>query len=217
MNELIFLAQIGIVSIGVLGAYKLGQQALVSFICLCAIVANIFVLKQISLFGLSVTAADAFIVGATLALNLLQESQGKQAAQKAIMISFWGLIFYAVVARMHLAYLPSAYDTTSPHYQALLEFMPRLTLASLIAYFVSQQLDRFLYGVLLARTSHYFVLRNYATLLTSQLLDTVLFAFLGLYGIVPNIGTIILFSYSVKVVTILLATPCVALAKRLNN
>jgi queuosine precursor transporter len=215
MNELIFLAQIGIVSIGVLGAYKLGSQALVSFICLCPVLANFFVLKQISLLGLSVTAADAFVVGATLALNLLQESQGKQSAQKAITISFWALVFYALVSYLHLCYTPSAYDTMSGHYQALLAIMPRLTVASLIAYFVSQQLDRFLYGVLLARTSGYFVLRNYTTLLASQLLDTVLFAFLGLSGAVPNIGTIILFSYSVKVITILLATPCVALTRRL--
>ncbi|MDZ4149982.1 queuosine precursor transporter [Methylicorpusculum sp.] len=215
MNELIFLLQIATICLGLLGAYKLGSQALVSFVCLCAVLANLFVLEQISLFGLSVTAADAFAVGAMIALNMLQEKKGAVSAQKALVISFWGLIFYALVTQLHLAYLPSIYDTTAPAYQALLQFMPRLTLASLAAYFLSQKLNIFLYTIMRTQMHRFLVLRTYATLLISQLADTILFAFLGLSGLVPNIWTIILFSYSVKMITIALAAPCVALAKRL--
>ncbi len=215
MNELIFLLQIVTVCLGLLGAYKLGSHALVSFICLCAVLSNFFVLKQISLFGLSVTAADAFVVGVMLALNMLQEKKGEQKAQKAISISFWGLVFYTVVTQLHLAYTPSAYDTTAWAYTTLLHSMPRLTLASLAAYFISQKLNIFLYAFARERTHRFLLLRNYATLLISQLADTMLFAFLGLAGLVPNLWTIILFSFSVKVITISLATPCVTLVKRL--
>jgi uncharacterized integral membrane protein (TIGR00697 family) len=214
MNEIIFFLQISVVSIGVLGAYKLGQQALVSFICLCAVLANLFVLKQISLFTLSVTASDVFTIGATLSLNVLQEYWGKESAQKAILISMGGLVFYTIISQLHLAYIPSANDTASFYYQGLLGFMPRLALASLISYFLSQQLDRFIYGLLRSKTPKHFVLRNYATLLISQLGDTILFSFLGLYGIVASIVPIILFSYGIKVIAILLATPCVALVKK---
>ncbi|PKN03248.1 hypothetical protein CVU75_03255 [Candidatus Dependentiae bacterium HGW-Dependentiae-1] len=215
MNELIFLLQIASICLGLLGAYKLGPHALVSFVCLCAVLANLFVLEQISLFGLSVTAADAFAVGAMIALNMLQEKEGTANAQKALIISFWGLIFYALVTQLHLAYLPSIYDTTAPAYQALLKFMPRLTLASLAAYFLSQKLNILLYALMRTRMRRFLMLRNYTTLLISQLADTLVFTFIGLHGLVPNLWTIILFSYSVKIVTIALATPCVALAKRL--
>ncbi len=213
MNELIFLLQILTVCVGFLGAYKLGPYALVSFVCLCSVLSNFFVLKQISLFGLSVTAADAFVVGAMLALNMLQETEGEQRAQKAVIISFWGLVFYTAVTQLHLAYTPSTYDTTAAAYTTLLHVVPRLTLASLAAYFISQKLNIFLYALARARTHRFLLVRNYATLLISQLADTMMFAFLGLAGLVPNLWTIILFSLSVKVITISLATPCVVLTR----
>lgn len=215
MNELIFLAQVLIVTLGALGSYRLGAHALVSFISLCAVLANLFVLKGITLFGLSVTAADSFSVGAMLALTMLQEKEGKQQAQKAIIISFFALIFYTLVSQLHIWYEPSHSDIFSSYYQALLQTMPRLTLASLAAYFLSQQLTLWLYEKIPTSFSRFSVVRTYGAVLLGQLADTFLFTFLGLYGILPHLGVIMLFSFSIKAITLSLATPCVALAKRL--
>ena len=45
-----------------------------------------------------------------------------------------------------------------------------------------------------------------ATLLISQALDTILFSFLGLYGVVQELGSVIVVSYLVKCAVILLTS-----------
>lgn len=213
MNELIFFAHAIIISITAGIGARLGKEALVSLICIQAILSNIFVSKQIILFGLFATCSDAFSVGSSICLNLLQEKFGKEIAKKAIYISFFTLLFYLVMSQIHLWYMPASVDFMQEHYQLLLGQMPRIIIASLVAYFISQQTDRALYGFINEKLQwKNFILKNYASLLTSQLLDTILFSFLGLYGSVENVWHIIFLSYIIKVVTIIVITPITKLA-----
>lgn len=185
VNELIFTAHTFLIGLFALLALRLGSQALVVFISIQCILANLFVLKQTTLFGISATCSDAFSIGAVLGLNLLQEYYGRAAARRAIWISFLFLIFYATVSLIHLAYIPSASDTAHAHFFQLLNVMPRITVASFVVYVVVQYLDSMLYANLRELLSgKYLVLRTWLSIATMQLLDTVLFSFLGLYGIV---------------------------------
>jgi len=160
--------------------------------------------------GLNATAADAFTIGATIGLNLLQEYFGKAITRTTIAINFFFLVFYAIVSQVHLLYTPSAFDTTQDHFSPLLGFMPRIVIASFTVYLIAQMIDYKLYGWLKkVWTSRFLVLRNYASISISQLVDTVLFSFLGLYGIIDNIGEVILVSYTIKLAAIALATPFV--------
>ena len=84
MNELVFFTSILAVSTFSLGVLSLGKEALVAFICLQGLLSNLFVTKQIMLFGLDVTSSDIFAVGTILSLNLLQEYYGPQIVKKAI-------------------------------------------------------------------------------------------------------------------------------------
>lgn len=214
-NEYIFIIQSVILAVASLGALYLGKAALVAFICMQCLLANIFVLKQITIAGLNATAADAFTIGATLGLNLLQEYYGKAIAKKTIFTNFFLLIFYAVVSQIHLWYTPSNFDSAHIHFKPLLTVMPRIIIASFTAFFISQWIDYALYGWL--RTlwhSRWLVVRNYSSMLVSQLIDTVLFSVLGLYGLVENIGHIIVVSYVIKVAAIFCAVPFIVFAKR---
>src|SRR6185295_1974808 len=101
-NELLFLFHCITVAIFSLISLWLGPSALVAFICAQCILANLFVIKQTTLLGLTATCADAFTVGATLGLNLLQEYFGKEIAKKTIWINFFLLIFYAIISQIHL-------------------------------------------------------------------------------------------------------------------
>jgi len=217
MNEFIFLLHTIVISSFALISLKLGRSALVSFISIQCILANLFVVKQTTLFGLTATCADAFTIGSVLGLNLLQEYHGKIQARKAIWISFFFLVFYALVAHIHIQYLPSASDTMHSHFFPILTFMPRIVVASFTAYLIVQHLDSLLYGYLQQYfQGRYLVLRNYTSIAICQLLDTILFSLLGLYGIVDNIMQVMLISYIIKLVTIVLATPFVAFSKQLS-
>ncbi|MDP3889566.1 MAG: queuosine precursor transporter [bacterium] len=216
INEVIFILSTVTISLTALAALRFGREALVAFTCTVCILANLFVLKQITLFGLSATCSDAFTIGATLGLNLLQEYYGKSIARKTIWINFFLLVFYALIGQISLSYIPSVADTSQEHFVSLLYFAPRIVSASLSVFLISQSIDYLLYG-LLKKVCHnrFLIARNYGSMLVSQLVDTVLFSFLGLYGIIANIGQIIIISYLIKVAAIIIASPFIGLSRKL--
>lgn len=215
MNELILIGHTVLVAFSCLLALRLGKEALIAFVSLLCVLSNFFVIKQITIFGLHTTAAEAYAVGALLGLHVLQEYYGKEITKKAVSISFFCLLLYAAVSQIHLLYTPNLFDTGNQHFCALLGPVPRLVIASLITFLIVQNLDRSLYGRLLKRFGHRHLLwRNYALLAFSQLLDTILFTMLALYGVVHNVLDVIVISFIIKLLTITLATPLVTLLSR---
>jgi uncharacterized integral membrane protein (TIGR00697 family) len=216
MNELIFFAHLFTLLASLLGALKLGKEALVGLICVLAVLMNIFVLKQITLFGLTVTATDAFAVSVTLGFNLLQEYYGIKITRQAIWISFYVSIVALILSTIHVWYLPSVTDIYHCHFESILSVMPRIVIASLTTYIIVMQVDALIYKALKKRFgSSHMVLRNYASIAFSQLLDTLLFSFLGLWGMVPYLSHIILVSYTIKIITIFCITPLIAVSKHI--
>ncbi len=216
MNEIVFIAHSLIIGLATLVALRSGKHALIALIALQAVLTNLFVLKQHVLFGFNATCADAYTIGAVVGLNLLQEYYGRKATQQAIWISFGALVFYTIMGHFHLLYTPSIFDTAHEHYYALLAFMPRIALASFTSYFIVQQLDYLIFGTLKRFfQGRYLLMRYYISIGICQLIDTILFSFLGLYGIIDNIRDIIIFSYIIKLAAIVLATPVVLLSKKI--
>lgn len=216
MNELIFLFHLICISATTLIMLKIGVEALCAFLCVQAILANLFVIKQISLFEFNATAADVYIVGSVLTLNLIQEYFGKEKARLTIWISFGLLIFYTIVSQIHISYLPSATDFAQDWYAQLLSFMPRITIASMFVYLIVQHFDTHFYTLLKKLfKNNYLVIRNMISITVSQALDTVLFSVLGLYGIIDNIGQIMIVSFTIKIITMLLLMPALVMIKRL--
>lgn len=213
-NELLFLAHALAIGMFALVSLRFGKEALVAFIATCGILANLFVVKQITLFGLTATGSDAFTIGAVLGLNLLQEYYGKESTIKAIWISFIMLVLYGLMSQIHLAYVPSPFDTMHAHFAPILGLMPRIVIASFTAYIIVAYFEAWLYRILKNRWHEkHLVLRNYISMSIAQLLDTILFSFLGLYGVVEHVWHIIAISYAIKIATIAVATPLVGFSK----
>ncbi|OGB86517.1 hypothetical protein A3J41_02665 [candidate division TM6 bacterium RIFCSPHIGHO2_12_FULL_38_8] len=216
INELLFILHVATVSGGALFFARLGKSALIAYVSLLFVAANIFVIKQIDLFHFCVTSSDAFIVGISMSCNLLQEFWDKKFARQAIWISFATCVFYMLIAKIIVAYQPANIDTMQAHFVAITQNTVRITLASLIAYLVTQTIDIYLYGFVKKLTQgKYFVARNYFAIAISQAIDTILFSFLGLYGIVENIFDILILSFSIKLIAIAITTPFLMLAKRI--
>lgn len=217
-NEFIFLAQTLILGLFALLSLRIGKSGLVGFICLMCVLSNLFILKQITLFGFAATCCDAYAIGAVLGLNLLQEYYGKAVAQKAIVTSFILLVCYTIMSYVQLLYVPNEYDTAHTAYQQLLSVMPRIAAASLLVYVCVQYVDSLLYAQLRQiMQGKYLVVRVWISLVVTQLLDTILFSFLGLYGLIGNIVELICISYAIKLIAIALAGPCVAASKWLYD
>jgi uncharacterized integral membrane protein (TIGR00697 family) len=120
-----------------------------------------------------------------------------------------------IIAKLIVAYDVAPCDDAQPHLAYILANTTRIVAASFASYLTTQFIDIYVYGILKRLTQEkYFVMRNYASLCLSQLLDTILFSYLGLYGIVENIGHIILVSYAIKVGAIVMMSPFLVVAKK---
>ena len=214
-NIALFIAHKSIISLTTLFFLYLGKEALITYVSILFVIANIFVIKQIQLGGYNATGADAFIIGVSFSINLLQEYWGKKIARKAIIISFASSALYLLMTVIHLAYLPATFDTSQEHFAYLMQHSARIIFASFTSYIVTQTADTYLYDFIKNHTrGRFFILRSYISMFSSQLFDTILFSYLGLYGIVNNITHIILISYLIKIAAILLSTPFMILAQK---
>ena len=215
-NELILLFHILVISAAAIIAMRLSAQALIAFVALTMVLANLFVIKQTVFFGFNATTADALAVGSMLGLNLLQEFVSRDAAKKAIIVTFFCLLFYAITSQIHLWYMPSEVDVAHPHFEPILSFAPALVLGSFAVYLFAQVADFLIYGFLKrAWKSKFMILRNYIAVGLSHLGDTILFTFWLLYlGIIKNPLHIIVVSFSIKFLIVLIATPIISVAAK---
>lgn len=203
MNLLIFIAQLFIVFAFIWGSLRLGKEALIALISLLGILANLFVIKQIDLFHLTITCSDVFAVGCLLSLNLLQECFGKKTAQKGLYISLLFLFFFNLMANVHLLYLPAQVDRADEAFQLIFASSWRIVLSSIFTFWVVQKADLFLFSFFKGSLKR----RMFFSLFISQLIDTVLFSFLALYGLVHALFDVILMSVMTKTLMILILSP----------
>lgn len=212
INEILFLTHTLLVVLSLVYATRLGKYPLMTLTILQGILANLFVTKQVGLFGFCVTCSDVFAIGAILGLNLLQEYYGKEIAKKSIQASFWALLFFLAMSQMHLAYIPASVDTTHGAFCQILSHTPRIALASIGVYYVVQRLDVWLFSALQRRGP--FAFRMGFSLLITQFLDTLLFSIFGLYGLVDALFDVILISFVIKCLIISCSSLVIAFSRR---
>lgn len=213
-NEILFILHVMLVAGFTLASLAMGKQALTATICLFSILSNLFVTKQITLFGLPVVCTDVFTIGSILGLNMLQEFYGRTLAQKTIVINFAVTLFYLAMSILQVWYIPNEFDTMHAHFAVILTPMLRIIIASVLVYLLVQIIDAQLYGYLKKYfDSRYLLARNLFSLSATQLLDTILFSFAALYGSVHSVWHVIFVSYSVKLIVIFCSAPFISLAK----
>ncbi len=209
MNEFIFLLHLALSVLFLLPIRSLKKEGLIAWVAVQPILANLFVLKQITLFGFTVTASDVYAVSCALGLNLLQEYYGKEAAKQAVKTSFTLLLFFVVMAYIHLCYIPSSADFASDAYDTILSTTPRLVIASVTSFFCVQSFDLHFFSFLKERAAKLSLFyRNIISLTSSQFVDTLLFTILGLWGVVHELFDVFLISFIIKLlIGLLLSLP----------
>lgn len=211
VNELLLLGHIAFICGMAYISLQLGKEALVAFTVITILLANLFVLKQTTLFTLEATTADALAVGSMLGFNLLQEFYSRLLARHTITITFVMLAMYMVLAKFQLLYVPSAVDQTHVQFHALLAVMPMLIGGSMVSWALSQCIDFIAFGALQRIwPMRFLVIRNYIAIGLSQIVDTFLFTQLLYWlGIITNPLHIFLISFAIKFAITLIATPLI--------
>jgi len=213
MNEIFFLSHVGIVSVFLFFCLRLGKGALIALMILSSVLANLFIVKQITLFSFQVTASDVFAVSTIWGMNLLQEFYGKKEATKATYISFLMLLFFTLMAKLHLMYLPNHFDLSQDAFRKILSQTPRIVISSFIVFFIVQRIDIQIFSWLSKKIKNKLSLRVALSLSCSQFIDTVLFTFLALFGVVGSVWQVIFISYMIKMSVIVASLAITPLLK----
>ena len=217
-NEILFILWTIIVVSVVLAAFRTGKAALYGVIGVYIVLANIFVAKQITLFGLAATGGNSLYGAIFLATDLLNEYWGKREARRAVLFGWCCAFFFLVSTRAFLSFGPSGDDFVDPAMRTMFSLTPRIVIASLIAYIVSQTHDIFAYHMWKKRTAgRYLWLRNNASTWVSQLIDSTMFTSIAFLGVFPPgvVLQIALTTYLLKVIVAVLDTPFLYLSRRL--
>ncbi|MDN4617071.1 queuosine precursor transporter [Paenibacillus sp. PsM32] len=201
--------------------YRLfGIKGMYAWIGVATVLANVQVIKTIELFGVVTTLGNTMYVSMYLASDLLNEKFGPKVARKAIWFGFFTLIMTTIIMQMVLEFDAYGVDGMSEAQSALITIfgqLPRLMVASLSAYLISQFLDVRLYTWLrqLFPAPHQLWIRNNGSTMISSFVDTLVFcsiAFLGVYEWQVWIE-IFLTTYILKFVLTAAGTPFLYIAR----
>lgn len=222
MNELIFIGTVLVYLGCVLALYKLfGKNGLFIFSIFGTILGNIAVCKGVDLFGFSTTAGNVLYASTFLVTDILSEKYGKKEAAKAVKYSLSIMILWIIGTQFILWFTPNATDYIHGSLQVVFGLVPRITIASVVGYFCSQNIDVFLYHFIWSKTGDSagkLWLRNNGSTLISQAIDTVIFTALAFWGTYPTpvFFSIMFTTYFFKAIVAVVDTPFIYLARKIK-
>jgi uncharacterized integral membrane protein (TIGR00697 family) len=216
-NELWWLIFLAVdFGLSLLAIYYFGKNGLYVIIAADIIICNLQVIKTVEIFGLVATLGNILYGSIFLATDLLSEVYGKKEARKGIWMGFYALIFMTISMQLALQFKPHSSDFSSEAMQTIFGFLPRITLASIIAYTISQNHDIWAFHFWKKITGNkYLWLRNNASTLVSQAIDSSIFVFIAFLGVFEwsILLSILLTTYLIKILVALLDTPIIYLGK----
>lgn len=197
--------------------YRLfGKKGLYAWIGVATVIANIQVTKTIDMFGIVMTLGNAMYVSLYMTSDLLNEKYGREEARKAVWFGFFTLLMTTVIMQMALFFTPQGDMVVQSSLEQIFGLMPRLAIASLTAYFISQFLDVRLYSWIrkFYPTKGQFWIRNNVSTMISSFVDTLIFCSIAFVQYEWNIWVeILITTYLIKFVLTAVGTPFLYVAR----
>ena len=221
-NEFLWFLMLILNFVGILVIYRyFGRIGLFAWVPIAVIIANIQVIKTVELFGVTASLGNIVYATSFLATDILSENYGKKDAGKAVGIGFLALASLTIFMNLALVFNPSPIDFAQESMTNLYTFLPRIALASFVAYGLSQVHDVWAYDLLKSRRPdrRWIWLRNNLSTMVSQAIDSVIFVTIAFAGIVPKneFWQIAASTYVLKWIVAAADTPLVYIAAGWNR
>jgi uncharacterized integral membrane protein (TIGR00697 family) len=203
-------------ALSLLAIFYFGKKALYVIIASDIIICNIQVIKTIELFGFVATLGNVLYGSIFLATDLLSETYGRKEARKGVWLGFYALILMTIAMQLSLKFTPHSSDFAHEALQSIFGFIPRITVASLVAYVISQNHDIWAFHFWKKKTAgKYLWLRNNASTWVSQAIDSVVFVFIAFWGVFETsiLISILFTTYAIKLMVAILDTPIIYLGR----
>ena len=216
LNAGLLVVQIFVISWITFLCLKVGEKAVNAWLVTVVICFNLFVLKQVTLFGMELNTTKAIGVCYFLGLNLMQEYYGRKCAKTHVMIASLCTFGFVILQQIHMSFIPNHFDSTQEAYGRILGLMPSITAVSFITFITVQLWDiRFYAWLQKVLPEKRLTIRVMISLMASQVIDVCMFY--GLMSIFEeiwgNIWDLIFFTLIVKFIVIFMIAPYTALAK----
>lgn len=216
-NELLWIIMLLANFALILALYRVfGAVGLIAWMAIAGVIANIQVVKTVEIFGLTATLGNIVYASSFLATDILSEKYGKAPARVAVWTGFATLVSATLLMSIALWFRPAESDTAQGALETIFTVLPRITLASVAAYLLSQLHDIWAYQFW---RRHFpgrrrIWIRNNLSTMVSQLVDTLVFTTIAFLGVFPwpVFLEIALTTYLLKWLVAALDTPFVYLA-----
>ncbi len=205
--------------------YKYKRDGLLLWAVLSVVLANIQVVKLVSLFGLDATLGNVLYVSSFFVTDAISEFYGKEEAKKTMYVSLFASVMYLICGQFAVAFEPLAFDTQGHDaLSVIFQFSPRIVVASFICYWFSQTVDINVYHHMTEKNYSLWI-KNLWSTLVSQLADSFLFVFIAFWGAFdgtlseqfPIIMQIGLSTYLIKSLVNIVDIPFLYLLRRIKN
>lgn len=202
--------------------YKfLGKTGLFVYTVIATILTNIQVTVTLELFSMTVTLGNITYACSFLVTDILSEYHSKKDAKKAVVIGFISMIIGT--AFMFIVTLMTPDETGVKNFESIkniFSIQPRIIIASLISYLISQNIDINLFRFFKNKfpSRGFLWLRNTGSTLISQAIDNITFNFLAFLFVFPTktILIIIISTYVLKTIISVLDTPFIYLVGKIK-
>lgn len=194
----------------------LGEKGLYIWVAIAVILANIEVLKSVSIFSFNSTLGNAAFASTFLCTDILNEKYGYKSSKNAVKVSILAVICFQLLLQIDLLFTPNEFDFASGMLDNLFAFAPRICIGSIVAMGLANYLDVFLYEYIKCKISSHMWLRNNVATIIAQSLENFIFhiiAFAGVY----SFEVIVEITFTVTAIEIMIAlfdTPFLYLANK---
>jgi len=204
-----------IVSVAMILGKKLGDFVFYTVFAMLILVSNLVASKilVIRVFDLNfILPAGIVVYSVTFLLtDAISEIYGKNTAKKTVLAGFIANLFAIPLIYITTLLPPADFNAEfAEKFNEVFKFVPQIIVASMLAYLVSQFHDVYAYHWYKKKTKGRFLwLRNNASTIISQLIDSVIFLSIAFYGIFSfdTIKNMIFFQWIAKIIIALIDTP----------
>ena len=194
------------------------KEGLYVWIAMAVIVANIMACKQVNFFGFATSLGSVLFASSFLATDILTIKYDKDTAKKAVILGLLSIVLFNIVMQLAIAYIPNELDFVNDSLKTLFTFSGRISIASIVMYFVSNMADVYLFDKLRKKFPNKLWLSNNVSTILCNCTENFLFGILAFVGVFPLV-TILemqILGCIIETIIALCDTPFLYLSKKLN-
>lgn len=158
----------------------------VAFVLISNIIAYKIVIFDFGFITFFATAATLVFSVTFLLTDVVNEKFGRKETQKMIFIAFVTQIIVTFFIWLAISLKPAPFWNDQEIFKRIIGFVPRIILASWIAFLISENADAYIFAWFKGKTKgRHLWMRNVFSSIPSMALDTIIFVVIAFYGVQP--------------------------------